>query len=126
MSGFESGPTGADAGSAGRTGPALTPGPHSRVSLAGWRRPAGGLGRPEVAGVAGAAVTLQFGEHFAQFVELAAQVVAGGDLADGQPQRRQFTGQVLGVGLRLLGAATVLLQRHPVAVLLPVLGEQDQ
>jgi len=44
----------------------------------------------------------------------------------GQPQCRQFAGQVLGVGLGPFGAATVFFQRHPVAVFLPVLRQQDQ
>src|SRR5258705_11571952 len=69
---------------------------------------------------------LQRDQYLAQFVEFAAQVVTGGDLADGQPQCRQLTGQVLGVSLGLFGAATVFFQRHPVAVFLPVLRQQDE
>ena len=53
---------------------------------------------------------LQLGQLLVQFLEFAAQVVARGDLADGQPQRRQFAGQVLGIGLGLFGAPTVFFQ----------------
>ena len=59
-------------------------------------------------------------------VQLTAQVVAGRHLADRHPERGQLAGEVLGVGLRPLGAAAVLVQRHPVAVVLPVLRQQDQ
>src|SRR4029079_17016195 len=59
-------------------------------------------------------------------VQLAAQVVAGRHLAERDPQRGQLPSQVLGVGLGALGTAAVLLQRHAVAVVLPVLGQQDQ
>ena len=74
----------------------------------------------------GRRVAAELVEHLVHLLEFAAQVVAGGDLADGEPQRGQFAGEVLGVGLGLLGAAPVLLQRDPVAVLLPVLRQQDQ
>ncbi len=58
--------------------------------------------------------------------ELAADEVAGGQLADGHPQRRQLAGQVLGVGPGAGRAGAVLLGLHPVAVGLPVLRQQDQ
>src|SRR3954447_21171101 len=65
-------------------------------------------------------------EVLPQPVQLAAQVVPRGHLADGEPQRRQFPGQVLRVGLRLQGPVPVFLQGDAVAVVLPVLREQDQ
>ena len=61
-----------------------------------------------------------------QAVELGAQVLTGGDLADRDPQRGQLPGQVLGVGLRGERPLPVLLQRDPVPVGLAVLGQQDQ
>ena len=89
-----------------------------RLSLAGLRRL---RRRPDLRDL-----RLLAGQQRAQLVEFVAQVVAGGDLADGQSQRGQFAGQELGVGLGLRGATAVLLQRDPVPVLLPVLRQQDQ
>ena len=66
-------------------------------------------------------------QQAAQVFQFAAQVVAGlRDVADRQPQRGQFTGQVFGVGLGLLGSSAILVDRDAVSVLLAVLGQQDQ
>ena len=69
---------------------------------------------------------LPIGEPVEQLLQLAAQVVARHDLADGEPQRRQLARQVLGVGLGALGPRPVLLEGDAVAVVLPVLRQQDQ
>ena len=58
--------------------------------------------------------------------QLGAQEVAGGDLAERDPQRRDLPGQILGVRLLRRRPPPVLVRRHPVAVGLPVLREQDQ
>src|SRR4051794_38925232 len=60
-------------------------------------------------------------EIFTQLVELTAQVVAGGHLADRDPQRRDLPGQVLGVRFRLRGPVAILVERDPVTVVLAVL-----
>ena len=52
----------------------------------------------------------QIGQHAAQFLQFAAQVFTSRDLADGQPQRGQLAGQILGVGLRLRGAPAILVR----------------
>ena len=61
-----------------------------------------------------------------QVAQLRAQEVAGRDLAEGHPQRGDLAGQELHVGVRAGVGLAVLLVDHPVAHLLPVLGEQDQ
>src|SRR3954447_6857513 len=70
-----------------------------------------------------AALQVQVGE---QRAELGAEEVAGGDLADGHPQRRHLTGQELHVRTGPGVDVAVALVLHPVAGLLPVLGEQNQ
>ncbi len=47
-------------------------------------------------------------------------------LLEGHAQRNDLAGEVLGVGEVALCALAVLLDLHAVAVVLPVLGEQDQ
>ena len=59
-------------------------------------------------------------------LQLAADEVTGGDVAERDPQRGDLAGQVLGVGDVALVARAVVLGLHAVAVGLPVLGEQDQ
>ena len=61
-----------------------------------------------------------------QVAQLGAEEVAGGDLAERDPQRRDLAGEVLRVGDEALGAGPVVLVLHPVAVGLAVLREQDQ
>ena len=58
-------------------------------------------------------------------VQLAADEVPGGQLADGDPQRGQLAGQELGVGLGLRRPRRSS-SADPVAVVLAVLGQQDQ
>src|SRR3954462_6065399 len=58
--------------------------------------------------------------------QLRTDVVAGGDLSEGHPERGHPAGQELHVGVRAGVRGAVLLGDHPVPVLLPVLGEQDQ
>ena len=60
---------------------------------------------PARSGLLGRDVRVPVGQQVAQFIQLIAQVFAGHDLADGQPQGGQLTGQILGVGLGLRGAA---------------------
>src|SRR5215207_1090674 len=59
-------------------------------------------------------------------VQLAADEVTGGQLADRDAQRGQLAGQVLGVGAHRGGPRAVLLGLHAVPVGLPVLRQQDQ
>src|SRR6478609_3232361 len=61
-----------------------------------------------------------------QAAELRAEEVAGGDLADRHPQRGDLAGQELHVGVGAGVGLAVLLGDHLVALLLAVLGEQDQ
>ena len=49
-----------------------------------------------------------------------------GDVGERHPQRDDLAGEVLGVGEVALGALAVLLDLHAVAVVLPVLREQDE
>src|SRR6266508_2679540 len=58
--------------------------------------------------------------------QLRTQEVPGGHLAQGDPQRRDLPGQVLGVGLLHCRAPPVLLHRQAVPVGLAVLRQQDQ
>ena len=86
----------------------------------GLRRLTGGRARR------GSVPALALLEVLEQLAQLGAQEVAGGDVADGDAQRGQLAGEVVGVGDVALGAAAVLLVLHAVAVGLPVLREQDQ
>src|SRR5512144_2957595 len=65
-------------------------------------------------------------EVLRQPLQLRAQEVTSGHLAHRDPQRRDLTGEVLGVRDGPLAARPVLLVLHAVAVRLPVLREQDE
>ena len=65
-------------------------------------------------------------QHVGEVLELAAQVVAGDGVADRGADAGDLAGQELRVGLRLRGAAAVLRGQCAVAVLLPVLRQQDE
>src|SRR6185503_5779117 len=69
---------------------------------------------------------LPIGDPVEQLLQLTAQVVTRHGLAHGEPQGGQLARQVLGVGLRALGPRPVFGERHAVAGVLAVLGEQDQ
>ena len=62
----------------------------------------------------------ELGEHVPQ---LAAHEVTGRHLVEGQAQRGDLPGEVLGVLQVRLGALAVLLGGDPVAVILAVLGQ---
>src|ERR1700712_2825131 len=74
----------------------------------------------------GCLLRLQRRQHLPQLFQFTSQVVARSHFTDGQPEGSQLSSQVFGVGLRLLRATPVLVERHPVAVLLAVLRQQDQ
>jgi hypothetical protein len=59
-----------------------------------------------------------------QPIDLPAQVVAGGDLTDRDPQGSQFASQELGVRLGLGRPGPVVLQADPVAIVLAVLASR--
>ena len=61
-----------------------------------------------------------------QVLQLRADPVAGGHLAEAEPQRGDLAGQVLGVGDAPLVLLAVLFEVDPVPVVLPVLRQQDQ
>ena len=65
-------------------------------------------------------------ELLQQRTELGADVVAGGHLAERHPQARHLPGEELHVGVGAGVGQPVALGDDAVAVLLPVLGEQDQ
>src|SRR4051794_25141063 len=108
-----------------------------RVTARSCRRgPTTSVDRGSAQGVAGEGVALLLRLLLAllrllaavlgQPVELAADEVPGGELADGHPQPGQLPREVLGVGPGGRGPRAVLLGLHPVAVGLPVLRQQDQ
>lgn len=61
-----------------------------------------------------------------QVLEFGADPVAGGHLAEADAQGGDLAGEVLGVRDRPLVLFAVLFEVDPVAVVLAVLGEQDQ
>ena len=61
-----------------------------------------------------------------QVGELVPELLAGDDVGQHQAHAGDLAGQELGVGLGALGDAAVELGLHPVALLLAVLGQQDQ
>src|SRR5699024_4576935 len=66
---------------------------------------------------------LDFDEETA---DLGAHEVAGGDIAQGQAQRREFPSKVLGVGKIAFGSTSILLRRYAITIVLPVLRKQDE
>src|SRR5688572_2122929 len=58
--------------------------------------------------------------------ELGADELLRREVLDGQAQGDDLAREVLGVGEVALGALPVLFDLHPVAVVLAILGEQDQ
>src|SRR5690606_18161007 len=78
------------------------------------------------ADVSARGVVLLLAEVLEQTAQLRADEVARRDVTEGEPQRGELAGEVLGVGEVPLGALTVLLGGHPVPVVLPVLCEEDE
>ena len=76
--------------------------------------------------IVGAQFLLRLQHVLQQAAQFGADVVAGGDFAQRDAQRGQFPGEVLGVGEVAFGPLAVLLERDAVAVVLPVLGQQQQ
>src|SRR5690349_10821734 len=76
--------------------------------------------------VVGVVVAIVVLERLQQATQLAADEVAGGDLADAEAQARDLAGEELHVGVGLRRGLAVLLLLDPVARLLPVLREQDE
>ena len=61
-----------------------------------------------------------------QLADGVAEVLVGDDVGQGQADRRQLAGQELGVGLRAGLDLAIAFGLGPVAVVLAVLGQQDQ
>src|ERR1035437_6564494 len=95
-------------------------------SMLGARRKRARLGAFPVGETSDVAICLVLQQQRFQVLHLAAEVVPGGDVTHGDAQRGNLPGEELGVRLGLLGTRTVFLERDPVAVLLPVLRQQDQ
>ena len=66
------------------------------------------------------------GDELRQVLQLVGQVLVGDHVAEGEADGGQLAGQVLGVGLSAGGDVAVPLDVGPVALVLPVLREQDQ
>src|SRR6478672_8171411 len=100
--------------------------PKSTVGPARLRgRPGGGLARCGRR-LVGRLLALQLLDVAEQPAQLGAEEVAGRDLADRHPQRGHLAGEELHVGVGARIGLAVLLGDHLVALLLPVLGEQDE